>query len=106
MKSIWPEHVEDPLWFQLSIMLPIFPLSLLIGTLMYLPGYLGVKWFKQYEVNPAAKKEWEKEDWPTQKNRTLKYLFIDYALVIPGYICAGLFISGPKMRLEGFPSHY
>lgn len=83
----------------------MFPVSLLIGSLIYLPGYLGWKWLKQFEVNPAAKKEWEKEDWPTQKKRTLYYLFLDYVIIIPAYICGGLFLSGPKMRLQGFPSH-
>jgi sterol desaturase/sphingolipid hydroxylase (fatty acid hydroxylase superfamily) len=87
-------------------MVPIFPITLLIGTLIYLPGYLGAKWYKQYEWKPEAKKEWEKEDWPAMKKRTLYYMFLDYFVVIPLYICGGMLISGPKMRMEGFPSHY
>jgi hypothetical protein len=104
-KSIWPEHVEDPLWFQLSIMIAVFPINLLVGSLMYLPGYFSAKWLKQYEVNPAAKKEWEKEDWATLKKRTIYYFFL-CTCVIPGmFFGTGLFLLGPKMSIEGFPSH-
>lgn len=48
--QIWPENVEDKLMFQLTISSGILVFGVPFFSLIFLPGYLGVKYFKKYEI--------------------------------------------------------
>jgi sterol desaturase/sphingolipid hydroxylase (fatty acid hydroxylase superfamily) len=74
-------------------------------SLLYLPGYLGVKAYKEYEIEPNLKKPWEREGWPAQKKRTIWNLLLNFGVIAPLYVAFGLFLADVDMKFEGFPSH-
>lgn len=47
-KSIWPEHIEDKATFQLLATTITLNASVLVFSLIFLPGYLGFKAYKKY----------------------------------------------------------
>ena len=47
-KSIWPEHIEDKAAFQLIAISITLTASMLVFSLIYLPGYLGAEAYKKY----------------------------------------------------------
>lgn len=49
-KSIWPQHIEDKANFQLVATSVTVTATVLLSSLIYLPGYLGVKAYKKYEI--------------------------------------------------------
>lgn len=105
-KSIWPENIEDKLTFQLSALTITLNASVLVFSLIYLPGYLGIKAYKKYEIEPNLKKPWEKDNWDYMKWRTLKYVLINHLIVFPLYVYIGLITVGVGFTFDNFPTHW
>lgn len=60
---------------------------------IYLPGYLGMKWYKKYEITPLLKKPWNKSDWNKKLVNTIFYYLFNKAFINPIsiYILLNLF---------------
>lgn len=104
-KSIWPQHIENKKLFQLGFSCTIPTIWTLVTSLMYLPGYLGVEAYKQYEIQPQLKPNWEREDWQEVKWKTLKNLMLNYWIVYPLFVITGIMAAGVGLRFDDFPSH-
>jgi len=62
-KQYWPEHIENKVLFQGTVATLILSMEGIIVSLIYLPGYLGAKLYKQFEISPGLSKPWERENW-------------------------------------------
>jgi hypothetical protein len=57
-KQYWPEHIENKVLFQGTVATLIISMEGIIVSLIYLPGYLGAKLYKQFEISPGLSKPW------------------------------------------------
>lgn len=97
-KSIWPERIENKVFFQLTATTVNLLASTLIFSLLYIPGYLGVKAYKKYEIEPNLKKPWERDNWDYMKWRTLKISLFNQAVIFPLYVYVGLSLAGAGLQ--------
>jgi hypothetical protein len=58
MKEIWPENIEDKVMFQFIVNMSFSIALPLIAFCLYLPGYMGLSFYKKYEVTPGILKPW------------------------------------------------
>lgn len=56
--AIWPDHIEDKVSFQFKIQALFSVFLTFLFMFIYLPGYMGVKWYKKYETSPNLKRPW------------------------------------------------
>jgi hypothetical protein len=57
-KMFWPENIEDKEYFIITRFSFFSVAMTFVYALIYLPGYLGVEWYKQYLISPTAPKAW------------------------------------------------
>jgi hypothetical protein len=76
----------------------------LISFLLFLPGYLGCKAYKPYEINKLAIKHWDRKNWNSQLLKTIGTLIFNKGIIYPTILYISMRIGGPKARLTDFPS--
>lgn len=104
VQSFWPKNIENKMSFQLMTTSFISISTIFIYSLIYIPGYLGVKAYKKYEIEPNLKKPWERDNWDYMKKRTAWNLFVNLC-INPFYLWLGMYFFGAKrIRYEGFPT--
>jgi hypothetical protein len=96
-RALWPSHIEDKARFQLISQSIIQVSSTLLYSLLYIPGYFGVQWYKKYEINKDLKKPWERDDWKTKRIKTLFLCLFNKAVIFPLYIFLVLKVAGAKL---------
>ena len=64
VKNYWPEKFENKVLFQGGVSTFITVFQGFFMSILYLPGYMGVEFYKKYDVNPDLSMPWERKDWP------------------------------------------
>jgi hypothetical protein len=92
----WPETFEHKTLIQATATTGMFLACAVVSTLLYLPGYLGWKGYKKYEVPSTLPKPWEKPNWPEMRMSTIKNLCLIYFVLNPLYFTLGAFLGTMK----------
>lgn len=83
LRSIWPEKVENPKLLQ-AFLSPVLIFVMSVSySLLYLPGYLGVSFYKKYQIESNNKWPWERENWAEMKKKTIINYVIIYFVMNP-----------------------
>jgi sterol desaturase/sphingolipid hydroxylase (fatty acid hydroxylase superfamily) len=104
VQPYWPQNIEHKSIIQAVVTTCLLLIITIVVGMFYLPAYLGwTTYFKKYDNNPTVSKPWERENWPTVRNGTIKNLCFIYFVMNPLYF--GVMACLGTMKFDGFPTN-